>query len=198
MRTECGHACGGQDLQTRTGWCCGGRLFSEIRRVFMGIKKRVHRRPWFPALLERGRARPRRSAATQSHQPPPARASSLGAPRCWLVTTPSRCSVGTVRDRAQIRTKAALTSTESISGRRLPRRGAQSGVGLPATGSSSRRSGGGLQNAEIAFLGGWYKLETPQPLVSSTQTSLGPSARTPADRGPWGFGKGVVSSDHRS
>ena len=61
--------------------------------------------PWFPALPERGRARPRRSAATQSHQPPPARASFLGAPRCWLVTTPSRCSVGTVRDRAQIHTK---------------------------------------------------------------------------------------------
>ena len=88
VRTECGHACGGQDLQTRTGWCCGGRLFSEIRRVFMGIKKRVHRRPWFPALLERGRARPRRSAATQSHQAPPEHASSIETSRCWVVTTP--------------------------------------------------------------------------------------------------------------
>ena len=110
---------------------------------------------------------------------------------------PSRRPVCTARDRPQIGTKTVRTSPEPISGLRLPRRGAQAGVGLPATGSSSRRSGGGLQNAEIAFLGGWYKLETPQPLVSSTQTSLGPSARTPADRGPWGFGKGVVSSDHR-
>ena len=39
-------------------------------------------------------------------------------------------------------------------------------------------------------------METSQPLVSSTQTNLGPSARTPADRGPWGFGEGVVDSDH--
>ena len=67
----------------------------------------------------------------------------------------------------------------------------------PATGYCRRRSGDRLQNAEIAFLGGWYKLEMSQPLVSSTQTSLGPSARTPADRGPWGFGKGVVNSDRR-
>jgi hypothetical protein len=47
---------------------------------------------------------------------------------------PSRRSVGTTHDRAQIRTKHARTSPESISGSRLPRRGAQGGVGLPTTG----------------------------------------------------------------
>ena len=52
--------------------------------------------------------------------------------------------------------------------------------------------------AEIAFLEGWYKLEMSQPLRSHTQTRPGPSARAPADRGPWGFGWGVVSSDRHS
>ena len=66
-------------------------------------------------------------------------------------------------------------------------------MALPTTGSSSRRSG--LQNAEIAFLGDWYKLETPWPLDRPSQTHLGPSARAPTERGTWGFGKGVVSSD---
>jgi len=60
--------------------------------------------------------------------------------------------VGTTHDRPQIRTKhAPRTSPESISGSRLPRRGAQGGVGLPTTGSSSRRSGGGPKTTEIIF-----------------------------------------------
>jgi hypothetical protein len=63
-------------------------------------------------------------------------------------------------------------------------------VGPPATGSSRRRSGGGLQNAEIAFLGDWYKLETPWPLDRPSQTHLGASARAPADCRTWGFWEG--------
>jgi hypothetical protein len=59
--------------------------------------------------------------------------------------------VGTTHDRPQIRTKHARTSPESTSGSRLPRRGAQGGVGLPTTGSSSRRSGGGPKKTEIVF-----------------------------------------------
>ena len=66
----------------------------------------------------------------------------------------------------------------------------------PATGSCSRRSGGGHQNAELAFLGTWYEFETPCPLVRPSQTHLWRSARAPVDRGPWGLGEGVVGSDH--
>ena len=39
----------------------------------------------------RCRARPRLSTTTQSYQPPPTRASSIGAARCWLGTTPHEC-----------------------------------------------------------------------------------------------------------
>ena len=74
---------------------------------------------------------------------------------------PSRIPTRTIRDRLRIGTKTALTSTQWVSGLRVARRGAQAGVGLPTTGSSRRRSGGGLQNAEIAFRWDWYKLETP-------------------------------------
>ena len=42
----------------------------------------------------------------------------------------------------------------------------------------------------------WYKFEMPCPLVRSSQTHLWRSARAPVDRGPWGLGEGVVSSDH--
>ena len=77
----------------------------------------------------------RLNTTTQSDQPHPARASSIGALRCWLGTTPSRRPVGKIHDRAQIRTKAASTSPEWIPGLRLPRRGAQAGGGPPATGS---------------------------------------------------------------
>ena len=74
---------------------------------------------------------------------------------------PSRRPVGTARDRAQIGTKTASTSPESISGLRLPRRGAQGGVAPPATEYCGRRSGDRLQNAIITFQPPWYKLETP-------------------------------------
>ena len=43
------------------------------------------------APQRRFRALPRLSKTTQSHQPPPARASSIGAARCWLGTTPHEC-----------------------------------------------------------------------------------------------------------
>ena len=103
---------------------------------------------------------------------------------------PSRIPTRTIRDHARTRTKPALTSPEWISGLRIARRVAQAGEGLPTTGSSRRRSGGGLQNAEIAFLGDWYKLETPWPLDRPSQTHLGASARAPADCRTWGFGQG--------
>ena len=61
---------------------------------------------------------------------------------------------------------------------------------------SRRRFGAGPKKTEIAFLRGWYKFEVPWPLKRPTQTGLGPSARTPTDCGTWGFGKGLVSSDH--
>ena len=109
---------------------------------------------------------------------------------------PSRRPVGTARDRAQIGTKTASTSPESISGLRLPRRGAQGGVAPPATEYCGRRFGGGLQNAEIAFQSPWYKFEMRCPLVRPSQTHLWRSARAPVDRGPWGLGEGVVGSDH--
>ena len=35
------------------------------------------------------------------------------------------------------------------------------GILEPAAGSPRRRFGCGIENAEIVFLGGWYKLETP-------------------------------------
>eukprot|EP00964_Phaeocystis_antarctica_P069815 scaffold42462_cov58-Phaeocystis_antarctica.AAC.3 len=62
---------------------------------------------------------------------------------------------------SRIGTKTARTSPEWIPGLRLPRRGAQGGVAPPATGYCYRRSGGGLQNAILAFQPPWYKLETP-------------------------------------
>ena len=52
------------------------------------------------------------------------------------------------------------------------------------------------KNAEIAFLRGWYKFETPQPPRRPTQTGLGHPARTSTDCGTCGFGEGVVGSDH--
>ena len=67
----------------------------------------------------------------QTHQPPPAPASSIETSRCWLGTTPSRRPVGTAYDRARIGTRTARTSPERISGPRLSRRGAQAGGGLP-------------------------------------------------------------------
>ena len=96
----------------------------------------------------------------------------------------------------EIGTKAARTSPEWISGLHLRRRGAQGGVAPPATGYCRRRSGDRLQNAEIAFQPPWYKFEMPCPLVRPSQTHLGRSARAQVDRGPWGFGEGVVGSDH--
>ena len=49
--------------------------------------------PQRPPQRPRGRcrARPRLSTTTQSYQPPPTRASSIGAARCWLGTTPHEC-----------------------------------------------------------------------------------------------------------
>ena len=74
---------------------------------------------------------------------------------------PSRRPVGTAHDRTRIGTKTARTSPEPISGLHLPRRAARDGTCPMGIESSSRRFDDRLQNAEIAFLGGWYKLETP-------------------------------------
>jgi hypothetical protein len=88
---------------------------------------------------------------TQTPQAFPARASSRGLPRVLGGYHPSRIPTRTIRDRLQIGTKTALTSTEWISGLRIARRGDQAGVGLPTTGYCSRRSGGGTKKTEIAF-----------------------------------------------
>ena len=58
-----------------------------------------------------------------------------------------------------------------------PAVGPQGGVGLPTTGSSRRRSGGGTKKTEIAFRGGWHRLETPQLPRRQTQTRQAPPAR---------------------
>jgi len=79
----------------------------------------------------------------------------------WLDTTPSRRAAGTTHDWHRIGTKPAPRASEWISGSRLARRGAQAGVAPPATGSCCRRSGGGPQNAELAFLRGWYEFALP-------------------------------------
>ena len=65
----------------------------------------------------------------------------------------------------------------------------------PATEYCGRRSGGGLQNAILAFQPPWYKFEMPCPFVRPSQTHLGRSARAPTDRGTWGLGEGVLGSN---
>ena len=68
--------------------------------------------------------------------------------------------------------------------------------GLPTIESCYRRFDRGLKNAIFAFQPPWYKFEMRCPLVRPSQTHLRRSARAPVDRGPWGFGEGVVGSDH--
>jgi len=163
----------------------------------------VLKTPLVPALPERGRARPK----AQRRDPiPPSTPGARVLDRDLTVLAgyhPSRRPVGTAYDRTRSRTKTARTSPEWISGLHLPRRGAQGGVAPPATEYCGRRSGGGLQNAILAFQPPWYKFETPCPLVRPSQTHLGRSARAPVDRGPWGFGEGwyaatilVIASQH--
>jgi hypothetical protein len=73
---------------------------------------------------------------------------------------PSRIPTRTIHDRARTRTKTPLTSTEWISGLRVARRGAQGGMGPPATEYCRGMFGGGTKKTEIAFRGVWYKSET--------------------------------------
>jgi len=177
---------GAQDGTCPTRWqSCPGRLPKPPENAKIAFRGGWHR-------LETPQPLRRR---TQTPQAFPARASSRGLPRVLGGYHPSRIPTRTIRDRLQIGTKTAPTKPEWMSGSRIARRGDQAGVGLPTTGYCSRRSGGGLQNAGIAFLGDWYKLETPWPLDRPSQTHLGASARAPADCRTWGFGKGVVSSD---
>ena len=90
---------------------------------------------------------------------------------------PSRIHTRTIRDRLQIGTKTALTSTELISGLRIARRGAQAGVGPPATEYCRGRFDAGTKKTEIEFRWGWHRSETPQPLDKPTQTRQAPPAR---------------------
>ena len=85
--------------------------------------------------------------------------------------------IRTISDRTRTRTKTPLTSTESISGLRVPRRGAQGGVGLPDP--EEQRSGGRLQNAIIAFQPPcWYPTERPHALRRATRARWVASAFT--------------------
>ena len=105
----------------------------------------------------------------KSHQPRPARASSIGARLCWLVTTPpDGRSERHTHDRAQIRTKHAPTTPYATRKPRIDTRTPPNSPWGPGRrGSTGHRilqeeiRSRGLQNAEIAFLGGWYKFEAP-------------------------------------
>ena len=103
----------------------------------------------------------------------------------------------TIHDSPHQRVRSRQRGLDSI--RALRNVSCVAGEGTCPTGteSSSRRFGGGLQNTILAFQPPWYEFEMPWPLRGGTQTRPGPSARTPTDRGAWGFGEGVVSSDHR-
>jgi hypothetical protein len=93
---------------------------------------------------------------------PRARASSTGAGRCWLdTTTPEGHFERYTTAPRPIQSLPGLAQNRFISGSRDARRGAQGGMGPPATEYCGTRFDAGLQNAEIAFLGGWYKFETP-------------------------------------
>ena len=96
----------------------------------------------------------------------------------------------TVRDWHQWRVLRRKRGLERVRVLHNVSRTAREGSCPAVTGYCRRISGGGLQNAEIAFQPPWYKFETPCPLVRPSQTHLWRSARAPVDRGPWGFGEG--------
>ena len=117
-----------------------------------GDKKRALKPPLVPALPERGRAHAQwRSAATRSHQAPPARASSIETRRCWLGTTPPK-------GRSE-RYTTAPRSVQILPGLAQNRyqdsaylaMGLRPAGGPPATGYCRRRSGGGLRNGVLVF-----------------------------------------------
>ena len=91
-----------------------------------------------------------------------ANASSIGAARCWLDTTPPEGHFERYTTAPRpIQSLPGLAQNRFISGSRDARRSAQGGMRPPATEYCGTRFDAGLQNAEIAFLGGWYKFETP-------------------------------------
>ena len=91
--TQHGTRCWASVAHTRTRWWfLAERAYSRTAQVARrgGELGRIAvRSPSAPP--GRCRARPRLSTTTQSYQPPPTRASSIGAPRCWLGTTPHEC-----------------------------------------------------------------------------------------------------------
>lgn len=175
-----------------TGTTGDRKLRAEARCWYLGIKKRALKPPLVPSAPG---ARPSTRPMAQRRDPIPP--STPGArvldrdPTVLAGYHPSGRPVGAAYDRDRIRTKAASTSPERVSGLRLPRRAARDGTRPTGTEYCCRRFGGGLQNAEIAFQSPWYKFETPCPLVRPSQTHLWRSARAPVDRGPWGLGVGV-------
>ena len=92
---------------------------------------------------------PRLSATTQSHQTPSGTRVLDRCSRCWLDTTPPEGHFERYTTAPRpIQSLPGLAQNRFISGSRDARRGAQGGMGPPATGSSRRRSGA---NAIIAF-----------------------------------------------
>ena len=102
----------------------------------------------------------------------------------------------TIHDPTHQRVLRRQRGLESIWVLRNVSRAARDGTCPTGIESSSRRFDRGPKNAIFAFQPTWYKFEVCCPLVRPSQTHLRRSARTPVDRGPCGFGEGVVGSDH--
>ena len=83
---------------------------------------------------------------------------------------------------------------------KISQRGVARDGTCPATiASSSRRSGGGpkMPKSPYSGVGTNWRRQAVATREANPDWPTGPSAHTPADRGPWGFGEGVVSSDRQ-
>ena len=84
---------------------------------------------------------------------------------------------------------------------KISQRGVARDGTCPATiASSSRRSGGGpkMPKSPYSGVGTNWRRQAVATREANPDWPTGPSAHTPADRGPWGFGEGVVSSDRQT
>ena len=117
------------------------------------------------------------SATTQSQKTPKARAFSRGVPRCWLDTTPHERPTGTTHDQPNQRVPPRQRGLKWMSVFHNVARGAQDRARPHGWQSFQGRLPLPPENDKIAFRGGWYKSETPQPLRRPTQTRQAPPAR---------------------